>query len=161
MKYLRRAVKYFFWFALILAITLTVMVALGLVEADPKDMFREGTKSLWQIAALFVILAAIYPLSGFRKKEIYVPAGDTEVRDKLVKLMENKGYVLEKEEGDDLCFRLRTSFGRWMKMLEDRITVTIEPGSLVLEGLRRDVVRIASFLEFKLNDNNSDEYSKT
>lgn len=161
MIYLRRAVKYFFWFALILCITLAIMVALGLVEADPKSMFREGTKSLWQIAALFAVLAAVYPMSGFRKKEVYFNGEYSEIRDKLVNLMEKKGYVLEKEEGDDLCFRLKSKFRRWMKMLEDRITITREPGSFVLEGLRRDIVRIASFLEFKLKEDDiSDEYSK-
>ena len=49
MTYLRRAVKYFIWFAFVLCITLAIMVAFDLVEADPRVMFREGTKSIWQI----------------------------------------------------------------------------------------------------------------
>ena len=160
MKYLRRAVKYFFWFAIILCITLAVMVALGVVEADPQQMFRDGTKSLWQVAILFAILAAIYPLSGFAKREIVVPGELPEIKDKLVRLMDQRGYSLEKEEGDDIMFRRSSKLSRGLKMWEDRITMTKEPGGFVLEGLRKDVVRIASFLVFKFKENAEDDYSK-
>ena len=44
-------------------------------------------------------------------------------------------------------------------MWEDRITMTKEPGGFVVEGLRRDIVRLISFLEFKFNNN--DDYSKS
>lgn len=160
MKYLRRAVKYFFWFAIILCITLAVMVALGVVEADVHQMFRDGTKSLWQVGLLFAVLAAIYPLSGFAKKEIVVPGELPEIRDKLIRLMDSKGYSLEKEEGDDICFRRSTKLSQALKMWEDRITMTKEPGGFVLEGLRRDVVRIASFIQFKFKEDSEDSYSK-
>ncbi|MBP5487307.1 MAG: hypothetical protein J6Y06_06755 [Bacteroidales bacterium] len=159
MQYLRRAVKYFFWFALILCITLAVMVALGLVEANPQDMFRNGTKSLWQIAILFAVLAAIYPLTGFRKQEAIIPGELSEIKDKVIRLMGEKGYMLETENGEDMTFRLKNGFSRAMKMWEDRITMTKEPGGFILEGLRRDIVRLISFLEFKFNNN--DDYSKS
>ena len=159
--YLRRAVKYFIWFAFILCITLAVMVALDVVESDPQEMFRNGTRSIWQIAVLFAILSAVYPMSGFAKKEAIIPGELPELRDKLIKLMESKEYVLESEDGQTMTFRLRTGFRRAMKLYEDRLTFFHEPGGFVIEGLRKDVIRIISFLEFKFKDNNEDEYSKS
>ena len=156
MTYLRRAVKYFIWFAFVLCITLAI-----LVEADPRVMFREGTKSIWQIAALFVVLAAVYPLSGFAKREAIIPGEYPEIRDKVISLMKQREYELESEDGENMTFRLRTGFRRAMKLYEDRITMIHEPGGFQMEGLRKDLVRIISFLEYKFKDNSEDEYSKS
>ena len=46
-------------------------------------------------------------------------------------------------------------------MYEDRITMIHEPGGFQMEGLRKDLVRIISFLEYKFKDNSEDEYSKS
>ena len=43
-----------------------------------------------------------------------------------------------------------------MKLYEDRLTFFHEPGGFVIEGLRKDVIRIISFLEFKFKDSNED-----
>ena len=161
MKYLIRSLKYFVWFVLILAITLAILTALGLVEANLESMFRDGTKSLWQIAALFFILALIYPISGFRKQKAVIPGEFGEIRDKIVGLMGQRGYVLEKEDGENMSFRLETKFRQAMKMFEDRITMTREPGGFNVEGLRREVVRIISFLEYKFKEDGEDTYSKS
>lgn len=160
MKYLVRAVKYFFWFALILCITMLVLVLLGEVDPNPELMFRNGTRSLWQIAILFAVISAVYPLSGFAKREVVIPGEFPEFRDRLVQLMKGKEYELESEAGEDMTFRLRAPFRRLMKMHEDRITMTREPGGYVMEGLRKDVMRLASFLEFKFKEN-EDGYSKS
>ena len=69
MKYVVRAIKYFIWFALILTLTMVIMAALGLVDPKPELMFREGMKSVWQIAILFGVVAFVYPMTGFRKQE--------------------------------------------------------------------------------------------
>lgn len=161
MTYFRRAVKYFVWFAIVLCVTLAVMAALGVVDSDPREMFRDGVKSIWQIAALFVLLAAVYPLSGFAKREAVIPGELPEIHDRLISLMKERGYELESEEGENLTFRLRTGFRKAMKLYEDRITMIHEPGGFLMEGLRKDLVRIISFLEFKFKDNNGEEYSKS
>ena len=107
MRYLIRSLKYFIWFAVILSITMAIMVGLGLVEADFNLMFRDGIKSIWQIAALFLILALVYPIVGFRKQEAVVSGEYSEVREKVINFMESRGYYLETEEGEIMTFRLR------------------------------------------------------
>ena len=117
LKYLTRAAKYFVWFSVILALTLTIMAKAGLVEASLDSMFRDGAKAIWQIAALFLVLSLTYPLTGFAKKELYTNGEYPEIRNKIVSFMESKGYCLEKEEGENLSFRLRSKAKRLFKIL--------------------------------------------
>ncbi len=160
MRYLIRSLKYFVWFVVILCITMGIMVALGVVEADPNLMFRDGMKSVWQIAGLFFVVALVYPLTGFRKINAVVPGEYNEVRDKVVSFMESKGYYLETEEGEIMTFRLRSKVGAFLKMNEDRVTFVKEPGGFVVEGLRKVTIRLVSGLEYKFRDEGNDSYSK-
>ena len=160
MKYVVRAIKYFIWFALILTLTMVIMAALGLVDPKPELMFREGMKSVWQIAILFAVLAFVYPMTGFRKQEAIIPGEYSEIRDKVVSFMESKGYYLETEEGENMTFRLSSKVGAIMKMLEDRITFIRTPDGFEVEGLRKVIVRIISGLEYKLKEDSENDYSK-
>ena len=160
MRYLIRSLKYFIWFALILSITLAIMVGLGLVETDPNLMFRDGIKSIWQIAALFLILALVYPIVGFRKQEAVVSGEYPEVREKVINFMESRGYYLETEEGEIMTFRLRSKVGAFFKMLEDRVTFIKVPGGFEVEGLRKEIVRLISGLEYLFRNEANDNYSK-
>lgn len=160
MRYLIRAIKYFVYFAVVLTITMAIMAALGLVDPDPQVMFRDGWKSVWQIAILFAVVSLVYPMTGFRRQEAVVPGEYSEVRDKVVKFMESKDYVLETEEGEIMTFRLRSSLGRAVKMWEDRVTFIKEPGGFVVEGLRKVIVRLISGLEYTFRSESDDNYSK-
>lgn len=160
MRYLIRSLKYFIWFTAILCITMGIMVALGVVEADPSLMFRDGIKSIWQIAALFLVVSLVYPLAGFRKNEAIIPGEYNEVRDKVVSFMESKGYALETEEGEMMTFKLRSKVAAFFKMNEDRVTFTKIPGGFELEGLRKVIVLLISGLEYQFRDGMNDSYSK-
>ena len=160
MRYLIRAIKYFVYFAVVLTITMAIMAALGLVDPDPQVMFRDGWKSVWQIAILFAVVSLVYPMTGFRRQEAIGPGEYSEVRDKVVKFMESKDYVLETEEGENMTFRLRSPFGRAVKMWEDRVTFIKEPGGFQIEGLRKVIVRLISGLEYTFRNESDDYYSK-
>lgn len=160
MKYLVRSVKYFIWFALILAIIMMIMGFLGIVEFNLESMFRDGMKSVWQIVILFAVVALVYPLTGFRKIDVIIPGEFSEIRDKFLRIMESKDYVLETEKGEDMTFRLRSKALRAFKMFEDRITFTRTPTGFEAEGLRKIVVRIVSALEYAFRNEEKDDYSK-
>ncbi len=153
MKYLIRALKYFVYFVLLLAIILAALILLGLAEADPATLFRNGYDSYWQIALMFAVLAGVYPLFGFMKKDVLTPGEYAEIRPDVLSVMESKGYELEKEEGENLSFRLRSRAARVSRMWEDRITLSRTFSGFTLEGLRRDIVRIAYTLESKFRNN--------
>ncbi|MBR5176384.1 MAG: hypothetical protein IKW89_10720 [Bacteroidales bacterium] len=160
MKYIVRAVKFFIWFCVVFCLMLAIMAVMDIVDPDPDLMFRDGVKSMWQIAILFVAVSLIYPLSGFMKKEAIIPGEYNEIRDRIIECMSSRGYILETEDGENMTFRLRSKAARAFKMFEDRITLTREPGGFVVEGLRKIVVRIVRALEYAIRENGQDDYSK-
>ena len=149
MKYVVRAVKYFFYYLLLLVVVILVLRLLHFVEGGVEDIFRNGYKSLWQIGVMFAVVAAAYPYFGFRKHGVIIPGAYEEIRPGVLALMEERGYELEKEEGENLCFRLRNRFNRAARMWEDRITFTRDIHGFILDGPSRDTVRIKSALEYK------------
>lgn len=150
MKYIVRAVKYFFYFCFLLALILTVLVLIRAVPADLEQIFVNGYDSYWQIALMFAAVSAFYPMFGFMKKDILVPGEPAEHRAAILEYMEGRGYMLEKEDGGVMTFRLRSTFGRIAKMYEDRITLSRYVSGYTVEGLRRDVVRIGNGLDSRL-----------
>lgn len=149
MRYLIRAIKYFFYFLILLVVIMAIMVALGFVEADINTMFRNGTDSLWQIGAMLVIFGAAYPYFGFMKKETRIKGEYSEIRNGVVMYMESRGYTLETEEGENMTFRAMGPLNKTFRMFEDRITLTRCLGGFIMEGLRKDVVRLSMGMEHK------------
>lgn len=146
-KYIIRAVKYFFYFTFLMIIIMCVLVLAHVVEGNIETMFRDGYKSLWQIAGMFACVAAIYPIFGFVKKMALIPGEPSENRDGIIKYMEDRGYKLETENDGRMTFRNRSIVNRISRMCEDRITLTPTLGGFEVEGLRKDTIRIIYGLE--------------
>ena len=64
--------------------------------------------------------------------------------------MESRGYRIETEDGGTITFRLRNKLNAITRMLEDRITFTRTATGYDVEGLTKDVVRVAGNLEYNL-----------
>lgn len=155
MKYLVRSVKYFFQFAFLTALILAALVLIGAAEYDGIDsLFAEGYTSLWKIAIFFAVIAAVYPKVGFIRREAVVGGGWEENRDGVVGFMKERGYELEYEKPGEAGFRYKGMAGRLTRMYEDRVTVTSDVNGLWLEGLRKDVMRLAAGLEHRLSPDN-------
>ena len=146
-KYIIRAVKYFFYFTFLMIIIMCVLVLAHVVEGNIETMFRDGYKSLWQIVVMFACVAAIYPIFGFVKKMALIPGEPSENRDGIIKYMEDRGYKLETEHDGRMTFRNRSIVNRISRMCEDRITLTPTLGGFEVEGLRKDTIRIIYGLE--------------
>ena len=149
MKYAIRAVKYFFYIVIIVAIMFGILMAVGYLDTDINSLFKNGYNSLWQIAIVFALLSAIYPSFGFMKKDVIVPGEYNEIRPIVIKAMEERGYSLESEEGENLTFRRKGGLSRVTRMLEDRITLTRDITGFQMEGIRKDVVRLVYAIESK------------
>lgn len=154
MKYLVRSVKYFFYLAVMLTLVVLAMVAFGFVDSDIDSIFRNGYDSLWQIAAMLAVFAAIYPRFGFSKRRVHLGGEYSETRDEVIKAMQARSYVLTGEEGQTLYFRPGSVASRALKMFEDRITLSYSFGGYDIEGLTRDVVRLQPALE-RIQDQNA------
>ena len=156
MKYIVRVLKYFVFITLVMALILLVLSLAGIVEKDVNSMFRNGWQSVGQIALMFLVVAALYPRFGFCKRGAIVPGIYEDIRPGLVRYMAERGYELEKEEGEDLSFRLKSPVLRALKLLwEDRITFTRDRAGFYVEGRTKDVVRIVSGLEARMRGEDS------
>ncbi|MGM9738324.1 MAG: hypothetical protein ACI3ZT_07940 [Candidatus Cryptobacteroides sp.] len=146
-KYIIRAVKYFFYFSFLLVVFMSILVFAHVVDGNIETMFRGGYNSLIQIAIMFACVSAVYPVFGFVKKSAIIPGEYNEIRDSLISAMEDRGYTLESEDGENLTFRNHSLINRISRMFEDRITFTRELGGYCIEGLRKDTIRIIYALE--------------
>ena len=146
MKYLIRAVKYFITLAIFLAVFLFALVILKVVDADPQMMFRNGLDSIWQIAVLLAVFSAIYPRFGYTSRDAIIPGEPAGVAADVREFMRNRGYVLEKQDGDDMSFILASGVSRFFRLYEDRITMTRCLSGYTVEGATKDVAKIVNGL---------------
>lgn len=147
MKYLVRAVKYCIYLAIMLALFIFVLSLLGMVGGSLDDIFVNGSKSLLQIGGILLIFAAIYPALGFGRRTAYAAGSYEELREGVVEVMHNRGYVLESEDGQKMTFRIKSPAIRLFRMFEDRITLEKNMSGFQLEGPVKDLARVVSGLE--------------
>ena len=146
MRYFIRAVKYFIYFILLFVVIMAVLVLTGAAEGDISTMFRGGYSALWKIAVIFAVISAIYPSVGFIRKEAMIPGSWEEDKDIIKEFMGGRGYVLETEDTGTMSFR-KTGMSRFTRMYEDRVTLSAKIGGFEIEGMRKDVLRLAMGLE--------------
>ena len=151
MKYFIRAVKYFFYFAFLTTAIVLVLVATGMASSDINELFEGGYNALWKMAIFFAVVGAVYPKLGFISRKIYVQKSKDEIRDAAVEYMSERSYGFESETPDSMTFRYRGTIGRLTRMYEDRIILTRTEDGYIMEGLRKDVMRLATGLEYRLN----------
>ena len=147
MKYLIRSLKYFAELVIVLAVFIAVLMALKIVDTDINTLFVNGTKSLWTIAGMIAVFAAIYPRFGYTSRRIYLTGSFEEVLPQVKEKMTARGYILSSQEGENLVFRLTSTVGRITRMAEDKISFTREMNGFTVEGPSKDIVRIVASFE--------------
>lgn len=148
MKYVIRAVKYLVYFTVMCSIILILTFHFsvkpeGLTLMDM--LLVDG--SLYKMLAFFVAVAAIYPALGFQNKPLYV-SNIKENRKQIVELFENANYVIASEDATSVSFRLRNPFLRLMRLYEDYVTIDFSDNPVMIEGLRKDVLRFGRGIEY-------------
>lgn len=151
MKYLIRSVKYFFYFAFWTTVIVLALVVTGLASGDINEIFEGGWNAIWKIAIFFCLVAAVYPKLGFITRDMEMDKEMSDIRDEVVKYMETRGYVLENEDADSLSFRYRRIAGRISRMYEDRIIMKRCGSTWTMEGLRKDVMKVATGLAYHIS----------
>ena len=157
MRYLIRSAKYFVYLLVVLALVIGVLVAAKIVEADLSSMFVNGYDSLWQIALIMAMFAAVYPRFGYASRDVHAPGSDEELLPAVREVMDGRGYRLEEQAPDGtLTFRKRAPFAKAARLWEDRLTFTRIAAGYTVEGRTKDVAPCCSALEFKLNTPSED-----
>ena len=151
MKYLIRSIKYFFYFSIICAFLICVLVLIGAVEGNIDAIFEDGYRSILKIGIFFLLVASVYPKLGFITREITTDKSWNEARESIVSYMAEHRYEIESESPATVTFRIKGFAGKLTKMYEDRITLTKTMTGWNIEGLRKDAFRLASGIENRLN----------
>ena len=58
LKYIVRAIKYFFYFSIIMIVIMSILVLAHVVDGNIETMFRDGYNSLWEIGLMFAAVTA-------------------------------------------------------------------------------------------------------
>lgn len=157
MKYFIRSVKYFIYFCAILAIMIGTLILIGAAEANIETLFRGGYDALWKIAVLFTVISAIYPKVGFIRREASVPGSWDDIKGDIRRYMEDNHYDFEKEDAGSMSFRHKGFASRLSRMFEDRIVITPAFGGVTVDGPRKDAIRVATGIEYRMEKSESDE----
>lgn len=153
MKYFVRSVKYFIYFSLLCSFIVYALVLTGMASGDINEIFEGGYNAIWKIAVFFALVAAVYPKFGFITRKIETDRSWDEVKSTAVEYLKAARYVVENESDDTITFRFSSMTGRLTKMFEDRITISRTGAGITMEGLRKEVFRMASALEYRLGSN--------
>lgn len=155
MKYLIRAIKYFLYFTIIFSLIIAALTLTGITHGDIHTMFKDD--SWWKILLIFVAAGALYPSVGYMKKNAYFTGGLDANRPKIIEVLSTLGFVLEENAPEKMTFRCKNKFHRLTRMYEDRITLTPDMAGVVVDGLRKEVVRVVMHLEHHLRSEETAE----
>lgn len=151
MKYLVRSIKYFFYFAFFTTLVLLALVFLNMADSNLESNFAGGSADFVKIGLFYAAVAAVYPKLAFVNRRLYIDAG-LDIQAETVIFFQDRHYVLESQTKDTMTFRIKGIGPRLIKMCEDRITITRTLDGYYMEGLRKDVLRFASALEYKFQN---------
>ena len=151
MKHIRRAVKYFIQVVIIFTGIIGALMIAGLVSSDVNVAFRNGWHSVGYIAGVFFAVSLVYPFFGYGKRTIRAKGEPSEHRSAIDEAMKARGYVLEKEENGVLRYRLDSPVAKVARLWEDAVTITPSLGGFEAEGLMRDLARVVSSIDHKIN----------
>lgn len=158
-----RSVKYFFIFIILASLFVCILVPLtphhtyehifATSPDDTKALFNYG--SWWKMLLMFGLIAAVYPGLTFVRKEVMIEGDFEDHRDKIMKEFEQAGYEKTDEDAERLTFRIKNKFTRFMRAYEDAVTIIKGEAPLILSGNRKDILRLASRIEYTLRQDNA------
>lgn len=149
MKYILRSIKYFVYLAIMLAIFIAALLALGFIEGPIDNIFKNGADSIWQMALIVAAFAAVYPMLGYGKRNVRIWGEPEQVWPEIVDFMNRRGYILAEGNAQNAKFRLASKLKRILRMGEDTITFTRTIGGYTLEGRTKEIVRLDTGLTQK------------
>lgn len=152
MTYLRRAIKYLFQLTLLFILLVGILMLAGMIPKDIAIAFRKGWTSIFYILGIFALMAAVYPLFGYGKRNIRTAGEPSEHWKAIDEALEERCYVLSGETEDGgRRYHLKASLNRAARLWEDSITLTPMLGGFQAEGLVRDLARVVMSIDRKIN----------
>lgn len=159
-KYLIRSLKFFVAFSIILILIIVLLAALLpdysvsaiLTPASEGGMFEDGAYP--KIFAIYLLFSLIYPALTYVKKEILVDECNfDDYRNTIIEQFEQLGYVFDSENEEVAVFRQRSAFRRFMRLYEDKVSITKGESPFILSGNRKELMRLSGLIRYAIMSN--------
>lgn len=143
--YLRRVAKYIVYYTIIILILLLIVY----YTSDNRnitfwELIRPGSQT--NLIILIVAFSAVYPFLGFSKKEVYTSRFSEQDKEAAIRIFSESGFILISDQDGKMVFKSKRIAMRVFRVFEDKITLDYRGDQLTVEGMRRDIQRIASHL---------------
>ena len=143
MRYLIRAVKYFFAFCVLYVgvVWLSILTQKGMdISVWDSISATMATERGRMLALAVVALSAAYPFFGFVKRSVkWNMATDA---DRLVEIFAAAGFALKEQGEGKMVFKANNILDRLVMLFEDEIVVEQQGEQLTLDGIRRGVAKV-------------------
>lgn len=143
MRYLIRAVKYFFAFCVLYVgvVWLSILTQKGMdISVWDSISATMATERGRMLALAVVALSAAYPFFGFVKRSVkWDMATDA---DRLVEIFAAAGFALKEQGGGKMIFKANNILDRLVMLFEDEIVVEQQGEQITLSGIRRGVAKV-------------------
>ncbi|MBO8473244.1 MAG: hypothetical protein IAB81_06395 [Bacteroidetes bacterium] len=153
MRYFLRALKYFIYICILGALIVVLFTLLQGGSFDIDTLFIQGKKSIYMILGLFAVISAIYPAIGYQKRSMSFSGNWDEIKPEIISIMKERRFKVENDGGSHLTFISDGGAARFLRMYEDRITIDAAGGVMLLEGHRRNLIRVMFDIESYLQKN--------
>ena len=143
MRYLIRAVKYFFAFCVLYVgvVWLSILTQKGMdISVWDSISATMATERGRMLALAVVALSAAYPFFGFVKRSVkWDMATDA---DRLVEIFAAAGFALKLKSEGKMVFKANNILDRLVMLFEDEIVVEQQGEQITLDGIRRGVAKV-------------------
>ena len=143
MRYLIRAVKYFFAFCVLYVgvVWLSILTQKGMdISVWDSISATMATERGRMLALAVVALSAAYPFFGFVKRSVkWDMATDA---DRLVEIFAAAGFELKLKGESKMVFKANNILDRLVMLFEDEIVVEQQGEQITLSGIRRGVAKV-------------------
>lgn len=143
MRYLIRAVKYFFAFCVLYVgvVWLSILTQKGMdVSLWDSISATMATERGRMLALAVVALSAAYPFFGFVKRSVKWDM--TTDADRLVEIFAAAGFALKEQGEGKMVFKANNILDRLVMLFEDEIVVEQQGEQITLDGIRRGVAKV-------------------
>ena len=99
------------------------------------------------ILFLILIMAFIYPVISFIKKERYLNGDFQKNREEIEKALSDLHYFLLRETDSMLVYRKKSGFMRMMYYWEDKIEIDVSDNPIYISGIKKEIKRLEKMLD--------------
>ena len=143
MRYLIRAVKYFFAFCVLYVgvVWLSILTQKGMdISVWDSISATMATERGRMLALAVVALSAAYPFFGFVKRSVkWDMASDVDRRGEIFAAA---GFALKEQGEGKMVFKANNILDRLVMLFEDEIVVEQQGEQITLDGIRRGVAKV-------------------